>query len=358
MPEPLEAWSRLEAAHPGGNGVFRLRILAETALDLFAIVELPESKVGLQMEVASSSASMIRDWASGSGFRTSVRKSGGRSTITTLLEIPGFRGVFGEMSVDVLKWCVLAGRDEGLAVRRLAERLRTWKELFSGGIPRPLSDDEQVGLFGELSFLAKLLDRSVSPSRAVPGWRGPLGDPHDFHLGQVHIEVKATLCGGEGVVRVNGLQQLDPSGTRSLYLWHCRIQTDQEGGQTLRNLVEVLRSRLLAEDAELRVQFDDRLLKAGYMEVHAPDHYDERRLAVVRERPLRVDDGFPSLTRRTVPVQILDARYGLAVDQVPERFDVEIEAAWSDIRTEDTGEASGERGTTAHGTGSPGSGAS
>src|SRR5439155_9457885 len=121
---------------------------------------------------------------------------------TMLLERPDFRGVFAEMCTDVLRCCRLAGGDEHRAVEKLVDRLGAWKELFRGSGPQPLGDEEQLGLYGELLFLEELITRNIQPASAVDAWKGPLKDPHDFHLGSVHVEVKTTASGLAAIVRI------------------------------------------------------------------------------------------------------------------------------------------------------------
>ncbi|MEP7121719.1 MAG: PD-(D/E)XK motif protein [Byssovorax sp.] len=328
----LDAWTRLEGENLGGSGVFQVRLFGESSLDLFALLDLPEGKVGIQLQVAARSVPAVGAYPSAAGFRTRVERSGAKTRITLLLEQREFRSVFGEMCFDVLRACLRAGSDETRAVHELVDRLVAWKELFSGAGARPLGEREQMGLVGELTFLDALLDRSVDPAEAVKAWRGPFSDPHDFHVGAVHIEVKSTGATDARVTRISNLAQLDPAGTTALFLWHYRFEMDSGGGgRSLHGLVEKLRARLETARPEVRANFDDCLLKLGYLDLHASEHYDVIALAVRQTRTLKIGPDFPSLTRSSVPTSVREARYDLSFDHVSSDHDVRLDEAMAEI---------------------------
>lgn len=332
MPQPLDAWARLESENLGKAGVFQLRIFGESSLNLFGVLELPERRVGIQLQVPSRLIPAVGEYPSTAGFRTRSERIASTTRIVVLLEVQEFRGVFGEMCIDVLRACLRAGSDETKAVHALVDRLIAWKELFRGSGPIPLPEREQMGLFGELTFLETLLDRSVPAATALEGWRGPFHDPHDFHLGSVHVEVKATASMDPGVTQISSLEQLDPAGTQALFLWHYRFQTATDGsGRTLRGLVEKLRVRLEAAGPHIRAAFDDCLLKIRYLDLHAAEHYDLIGLGLCQTRTLRICHGFPGLTHESVPAPVRAARYDLSVDMVSSEHDVRLEDAMEEI---------------------------
>lgn len=327
MQDLVAAWAHLEAERARSTGLFKLRICAESGLDLFAVLEVPDARVGLQLEVPARLVPRAPLQTSAAGFRTRVERTGGTTRITILLEAAAFRAVFGEMCGDVLRHCLHAGGDHAATVRALAERLAAWKELFSGAGPEPLSEREQTGLMGELAFLQVLLERRVAPGIAVASWRGPLRDPHDFHLGSIHVEVKSTVADDAGVVKISSLRQLDPAGTERLVLWHWVFRSAPATGLTLAARVQGLRRALDAADAAARVAFDRLLLKARYLDHHAAEHYAHAGFTVDAPRALLVAPGFPALNRTCVPSEIRDVTYDLALDEVDAAHQLTQDAA-------------------------------
>ena len=81
---------------------------------------------------------------------------------------------------------------------------------------RGLTQEQCVGLFGELVVLIALADRD-GPALALASWRGPAGEEHDFGLQLHDLEVKTTLSESR-VHWISGMSQLMPTMARPLYL--------------------------------------------------------------------------------------------------------------------------------------------
>ncbi|UIZ92918.1 PD-(D/E)XK motif protein [Corynebacterium sp. CNCTC7651] len=113
-----------------------------------------------------------------------------------------------------------------------------WRRLFAT-LARlsPLSVEEKVGLFAELTVLDALNNgmEGFDPS----WWTGPLRQPHDFELPSLSIEVKA-ITDGSDQVRINGLRQLDSVDGKDLNLILASVMFSHEGftiGELLEQIV-------------------------------------------------------------------------------------------------------------------------
>lgn len=113
-----------------------------------------------------------------------------------------------------------------------------WRRLFATlARSLPLSLEEKVGLFAELTVLDAL--KSGMESFAPKWWTGPLRQPHDFELPARSIEVKA-ITDGSDQVRINGLKQLDSVDGKTLSLVLARVTFSYEGftiGELLEQIV-------------------------------------------------------------------------------------------------------------------------
>ena len=74
-----------------------------------------------------------------------------------------------------------------------------------------LSQEAEVGLFGEMVVLKALLEAGVPVEVVLNAWQGPLDGLHDFLIGSGAIEVKTTLSTNGFPATVNSLEQLDES---------------------------------------------------------------------------------------------------------------------------------------------------
>jgi hypothetical protein len=250
----------------------------------------------------------------GNGFEAELvadeDRFGGRTAVAVVRSDTGAIDIFAVMIVDLLRFLETAGPSAGPATfSRFIGRLREWQD-FMARKPRPLSPEAQVGLYGELWMLERLLD-VLPPSAAFESWKGPLSAAQDFHVGAGAFEVKSTAGRDGFTARINSIDQLD-SERRPMHLCALRFE-EQDGGRSLSQLVEVLRAA--ASAAGRSKAFDAMLILAGYHDEHAV-HYG-RLLELVEMRILRVDDSFPCLRRATLPVQILQAQYTLDIQSLP-----------------------------------------
>lgn len=180
-----------------------------------------------------------------------------------------------------------------MAVHTALEAYRTL--LASRGA---LSEEQQVGLHGELLLVEHLLD-SLGSEDTISAWMGPLSEEHDLAFADVHLEVKTTK-GEHRRHMISGTQQLQP--LRGIPLWLVSIQltpSTPDAGRTLVNLVMSVRARA----GDFRPRIDALLLAMGWRDSDA-DLYTRHLALRSQPRAYLVDDSFPALT---------DARIGDAV---------------------------------------------
>jgi len=163
-----------------------------------------------------------------------------------------------------------------------------------------ISEEKQIGLFGELLLYRTLLD-AFDEYTVVDWWLGPLAEERDYAFPAFDAEVKTTLSESRTHV-IHGAGQLEPSPGRML--WLVSVQITRAGGDPkgigLPGLIIEIRDRLTAT----RDRFIGRLTSEGWDDEDAamyPTKY------VLRTTPAAylVDDDFPAVTRErlraTVP---------------------------------------------------------
>lgn len=183
---------------------------------------------------------------------------------------------------------------------------------------RGLSEEAQAGLFGELTML-KALIHTRGPAAAVGGWRGPLGEEHDFGIGLDDLEVKCTLAERRHHWISTPTQLLATEG-RALYLLSVQLTAAaSDAGSSLPELVAAVRG--VAESA--RVHLDDRLTLANYRDYDA-DLYGTRYSLRTTPAFYHVHGNFPAITpagiQHAVPEanRILELRYRIDLTGWPQ----------------------------------------
>lgn len=225
----------------------------------------------------------------------------------------GGSDLFGAMACDVAG--ALDEEPEAASQRLLTiflGRVRAWQEFMRKG-SQPLAAEAEVGLIGELTALANIIEAGVSSDVAVGAWIGPLGGLRDFEIGTGGIEVKSTLSAAGFLARIGSLDQLDDAVRQPLFVAGVRLRQGSEG-RSLPDCIEELRD-IVRGDAEAERALSERLLSAGYFDGHAEQY--SRRFLHVDTRVVEVVKGFPRLIPGSVPHGVTRATYEIDLDNAP-----------------------------------------
>ena len=114
------------------------------------------------------------------------------------------------------------------------------------------------------------------------------------------------------VARIGSLEQLDDSLRQPLFLAVVKF-TQAEIGLNLPEFVDLVLTSLKG-DANAESIFSEKLLSAGYLNLHAERY--TRRFNMTSTRIIEVNDSFPRLTHGTVPTGVKRAVYDIDIDKV------------------------------------------
>lgn len=176
-----------------------------------------------------------------------------------------------------------------------ARILAKWRRFWGQSPSKMLSREEQLGLFAELWFLSVWVIPHAGTSKAMDGWRGPLGARHDFEWPGRSVEVKATTSTRGRIHRINGLDQLALPENGVLLFFSLRLREEGGATNTLPGLVASCQ-QLLNADADALSRFDSALIQIGYSPAHE-EEYVKMKFRVVDEALFSVVEGFPRLTQ-------------------------------------------------------------
>jgi hypothetical protein len=211
----------------------------------------------------------------------------------------------------------LAGVDYPVTGYNIVRKvLVVWRTFFSSE-KKILSGPEQTGLAGELILAHMFMNNDIEESAVIRAWKGSERSHHDFQLPFATIEVKATIAHNIDTVSISSLRQLDPTGTKKLFLAQVAMDSHDHGEQTLPHLVKNLRQRLSAYPAD-RLEFEEKLLASGYRD-RDETHYSQQSFQVRKVRAFRVDENFPKLTHDSIPDGIVEATYQVNLGAVAQQ---------------------------------------
>ena len=291
---------------------------------LLAGRHFPGNEEALLVGFASIRIPPTEQLPQGLGFQVSKVELGvdglGLSWIALCRQRAGNPDFFAMMADDIVVTLEKQPMNDDVRLFNIfISRIKAWQDFMRKGGGDILSPEAEIGLFGELIFLHKLLDSDLLAEFVVDSWQGPLDGIHDFVFGTGAIEVKSTVSPHGFPAKVASLDQLDDSLIRPLFLAAIRLELNTMGITLpilIRETKDLLNSNLIALAC-----LNSRLLHAGYFDAFA-DRYT-RRFLQIGCRLMVVNDDFPRLTRANVALAIRDARYEIDLDLVS-LGDVEI----------------------------------
>lgn len=200
-------------------------------------------------------------------------------------------------------------------IRLVQSVLTKWRRFWSGVAQNLLTRERQLGLFGELLFLARWLLPAVGVDRAVAMWRGPVGSRNDFEQHGWGVEVK-TSSKLDGTHQIHGLEQLlEPPGV-DLFLFSLLVRDEASGIESLPKVIAEVRGHL-SRDHVVLSRFEGMLAAAGYDDAFAAE-YDKLKLRLRGQGLYQVEGGFPRLMPASIPgglpPGVTDISYALRLD--------------------------------------------
>ena len=186
-------------------------------------------------------------------------------------------------------------KDEASAVMCLKNRFTAWRKMFRQE-RSSLSEEQVVGLLGELYFMDKFLIPEIGSARAVKAWSGIDGTSKDFSDGDRWYEVKAASLGANSV-KISSLAQLssDIPGALVVVRYETMSQGYDDGSSRMSrtdNACLIVTSRSRATDVLSRTR--RRYLRRRIMTDDERKHFldDAKEVALIhlkRRQPTHSD---------------------------------------------------------------------
>ena len=197
-------------------------------------------------------------------------------------------------------------------IKSVINQLDKWRNLFDKAGSEGLSPSQQQGLYGELTFLRKLITKNVFPaSEALDYWVGVDAAQRDFMGDSWAIEVKTTSTSNPQEVTINSERQLDESLFENLYLYHCSVEITKKNGETLPDKIYKLRRDLENDPAALS-KYNERLITAGYFDEDEA-LYAFRAYKVRGESIFRIEGNFPRIKESDLRTGVGNLTYSIVL---------------------------------------------
>ncbi len=303
----VSKWAEAARAAPSDREWRAVALAVPATVRLLAGIREPDGRIALLIEapLGAAPATPLRIAAEGVSLSDQRDLAQGVVRVAIALEREPLRDVFEVLAADLVD-VVRQAATPAQALTTGVSRVEAWQAFLRSG-RRGLSREDQIGLLGELIVL-ELLSGEIGHEAAVEAWFGPLDGIHDFSRSGIGIEVKA-VAGGGNLVRISRLDQLDRRGLSSLLIARARFQ-EAPDGRTVVAAVRDIREAIDRSAPGVRRAFDDRLLRAGLLEVE-PQASPAFAFILQDLYGFDVREDFPRLTGLSVPPEIVDASYSL-----------------------------------------------
>ncbi|MFK2818995.1 PD-(D/E)XK motif protein [Flavobacteriaceae sp. LMIT009] len=233
--------------------------------------------------------------------------------------------VFDLFIEDLLK--NIEGLTDGeKAFKVIQNQFGKWGKLFAKIKGELLSKERQRGLYGELTFLNTLLNRSNDFVMTISSWTGPEGSNQDFSNGLSAVEVKSSRA-TKPTVNIASELQLDWTTLDNLYLHVIHLDELNNGSDTLKKLIEMIKHKVEKHPNSLRL-FEEKLDLVG---IHFGEekHYDDLGFIIRSQRAYKVQNGFPVLINDTINNDAIhNVKYQVDLTAL-EPFETELESVIS-----------------------------
>ncbi|MDR1007326.1 MAG: PD-(D/E)XK motif protein [Campylobacteraceae bacterium] len=308
----LKIWNEVEKFNT--SGLLKRLYNSQSLLHIYAIFQNPERNYGIALSYNKNIRIDISSFSNLRELQVSLQHDASFSEnnllIIKLLHYQN-KDVFAVMCENMVK-AVLNLTTEQQIVKAIINQLEKWKILFEKLRGEGLTVPEQQGLYGELHFLKKFLEKQDT-IYALNSWVGADRELRDFQYDSWALEVKTTAGNNHQKVNISSERQLDETLLENLFLFHLSVETAKKNGESLNAKVNAIREFLQSNLLALNV-FNNKLLNAGYFENHK-HLYEERCYQIRYENYYKIKDKFPRIKESEIRNGVGDVKYSIILAQ-------------------------------------------
>jgi len=301
------------------TGVILKRYSADIIPDCFVSMRMPEKikSIAFRFSTKSTDISSLSDLKDITSEIIPDETDKDKSLILISLADNSLSSIFAVLCEDLFQ-TVSAIEQELILIQTLQNRFIQWKELFIMAKGSGLTIEKQIGLFGELYLLKKLLLQTGLLAETLSIWTGPETGIRDFEKDNCAIEVKTTHTHNHQKIRISSERQLDTKLLQYLFLFHLSIEKRNSDENTLNTIVEEIYS-LLVHNKLLSNILKRKLISAGYFDHHKPI-YQDMSFFIREEDFYKIENNFPRIEEKDLLKGVGDVKYSIILTSETEHY--------------------------------------
>lgn len=316
----IELWSSLKSL--AIIGVVKKLYDASLPIQVYATYSYPDDIVGIAVSFSKEFKIDISSLSNLSELRIrqllDASMPGQKMLHVQLMRNENQR-VFAALCEDLITTLKPLSSTKEMA-QEVVNQLHRWKDLFGKIKFEGLSKEEQQGLYGELVFLRKLLNRSSNDTyvSTLQLWTGVEKTNKDFQGDNWAVEVKTTSTNNAQFITINGERQLDNSLVAHLFVYHLVLEVSKTNGESLPMIVSEIKA-LLSGNVPALCIFEEKLIEAKYISCHE-FLYAERFYKKRSEKYYKVLADFPRIMENDLRNGVSNVVYVISIGMCDEHL--------------------------------------
>jgi len=300
-------WSSLET--PSSGRVSSRRISTNYPFDFY----FAKDSAGKNMLVFSlSRPAEIREKILLNGISVANASADGVFSIMLALKNNADWPIFLKICLDLCE-VASAADSEDKAVKLFCNRLLYWQYFLKRDGEDRLSNEEQIGLIGELLLIERYILTEYNALDSINFWTGADADVQDFFIRGKRIEAKTCSSPSKNEVHISSLQQLYDAEC-PVYLAVAYIgaaASDSQNSFSLFSLADRIAVKLREANVSAYENFVKKLAAVG---MFIDGSYNDAFYAANKFKGFKVQEGFPKITPKDVKDGITKAKYVINLD--------------------------------------------
>ncbi|MBS8263850.1 PD-(D/E)XK motif protein [Mesobacillus boroniphilus] len=313
--DPSIIWGELEKHSFGlNNGVIKRLIIPSFKYRIYLALEVDTNKRAFILEAPYKFFRNLGPLPQTMGFDAVTRQLGDEEennlSLILLVKNRNFIDIFNSLVKDVIENITVC--KSGKIVEVLIGRLIRWQKFLDEEKVNKLDGTSQRGLFGELLFIKRLIEKSkLDPNYIIKSWTGPEMSVNDFNFWDCSVEIKTSISKQHQKINIANERQLDDSHISKLFLCHYSLDNQSLAGQTLNDLISDVRN-LLDTNSAVLYEFENKLKDAGYFDFHYKE-YEMPYYSIRETNFFNIVEGFPRIIEKDLIDGVGDIRYTISL---------------------------------------------
>lgn len=325
-------WINLEVDTNQHSGLIYKRYSALVKPDVFIAIKAPEGLRSLAIRLLKPIGIRLDDFNLIRDIKLESypdERDNSKEFLLIVLLNNDFKDIFSTFCEDLISSIENFTKQEEI-IEGLVDRISKWRTLLEKIGKKGLSSEAQRGLFGELYFLRKYIERVKSPIESIQTWKGPEKAIQDFQNLNWALEVKTTHGKNHQKIQIASERQLDNDVIENIILYHLSLDIRTGNGETLNQIVLSI-MRLLEGHSMAANLFRMKLMQSSYF-MEESHLYSETGYSIRQENIYAVNDSFPKITEKDIPKGVGDVHYSIVLTE-SESWRIQIEDMFNTILT-------------------------